>query len=104
MCDQYIAETLQAGLALVSGQQFGPPEDILKFQRCCHLLSIGPSIDWLLPTLVLLSTSAQYCVKPHLVREFGQAERDKSLLRGKERSLRIKDAQVAVNSLCIAFI
>ena len=62
------------------------------------------SIDWLLPTIVLLSTSAQYRVKSHMVSYFGQAERDKPLLRRIEGSLRIKDAQVAVNPLCIAFI
>ncbi len=52
----------------------------------------------------LLSTSAQYRVNPHLVREFGQPERDKPLLRRIEGPLRIKDAQIAVNPLCITFI
>jgi len=48
-----------------------------------------------------VATSAQHGVKPNMVGELRQAEGDQSLLRSAERSLRIKDAQVAVNSLII---
>ena len=44
LSDRYIVKTLQADLVLLSDQQFGPPEYLLKFQRCCHLLSIGPAL------------------------------------------------------------
>ncbi len=47
----------------------------------------------------LVAASAKYRIKPHLIGEFGQAKRDKPLLCGIKGSLRIKDAQVAVNPL-----
>ena len=53
---------------------------------------------------VLFTSSTQYRIKPHLVGKFDQVERDKHLLSRIEGLLRIKDAQVAVNPICIAFI
>ena len=54
--------------------------------------------------IILFASTAQYRVKPYLIAKLRQAEHNKHLLRTKEGSLGIEDAQEAVYSLCIPLI